>query len=162
MKNKYLVGLLLFFLFAGGASTAQTGLQTEKIFETYGKQKGAILLELATDVLGDHTRMTLYKSLVVPSEDPTVAAIATAIGNDIAGGSKLMETQKNGRTETGYYCLKRNLESKTYEYILYKEKSKKITLVYIRGDFPPHQLENELGKLKDLFVYVNNKRIKLQ
>jgi hypothetical protein len=29
------------------------------------------------------------------------------------------------------------------------------------GEFPPGQLENELNKLKDLFIKVNNKRIKL-
>ncbi len=160
MKQKMIV--LLLFLFIGGTMMAQTNLQIDKVFETYGKQKGAVLIELSTDVLADHTKMKLYRSLIIPSSDPMIAAAAAAIENDIIDGSKLVETQKNGRTETGYYVLKRKDNSGIYEYILYKEKSKKMTLIYIRGTFPPQQLENELTKLKDLFIYVNDKRIKLQ
>ncbi|MDR3061892.1 MAG: hypothetical protein LBU57_07245 [Dysgonamonadaceae bacterium] len=141
---------------------AQTNLEVDKIFETYGKQKGAILIELSTDILAGHTQMKLYKSLTIVSNDPLIAATTTAIKNDIEGGMKLIETLKNGNTETGYYCLKRKEGASMYEYILYKEKSKKMTLIYIQGHFSPQQLEKELNKLKDLFIYVNNKRIKLQ
>lgn len=159
--KRILILSVLFSLFSGENTIAQTKLQTEKIFDIYGKQKGAILLELSTDILAGHTKMKLYKSLIITSDDPIIAATTTAIENDITGGSKLIETQKNGKIETGYYSLKKN-NNKFYEYILYKEKSRKMTLIYIRGEFPPQQLENELSKLKDLFIYVNNKRIKLQ
>ena len=145
-----------------GNLMAQKGLQIEKIFETYGKQKGAILIELSTDILDGHTNMKVYKSLTIATDDPVIAAATTAIENDIEGGSKLIETLKNGKTETGYYVLKKTNNSEMYEYILYKEKSKKMTLIYIRGTFLPLKLETELGKLKDLLIYVNNKRIKLQ
>jgi hypothetical protein len=36
-----------------------------------------------------------------------------------------------------------------------------MTLIYIRGAFPPSRLEKELDGLKDLFIEVNNKRLKL-
>ncbi len=152
----------LIFLITGGNLMAQKDLLVNKIFETYGKQKGAVLIELSTDILAGHTNMKVYKSLTIAADDPVVAATTAAIENDINSGSKLIETQKNGKIETGYYCLKKNENSSMYEYILYKEKSKKITLIYIRGTFPPNKLESELNKLKDLFIYVNNKRIKLQ
>lgn len=161
MKLRSLIMLSAFFLFSQGI-IAQATLQIEKIFDTYGKQKGAVLIELSTDVLGGHTRMNAYKSLIIGADDPVVAATEAAITNDIENGSKLMESIKDGKIETGYYCLKRKENSKMYEYILYKEKSKKMTLIYIQGNFPPQQLEDELDKLKDLFIYVNKKRIKLQ
>ncbi len=156
--------LILSFLISlvTGNLMAQKDLQADKIFETYGKQKGAVLIELSTDILAGHTNMKVYKSLTIATDDPLVAATTAAIENDINGGSKLIETQKNGKIETGYYCLKKKEGSSMYEYILYKEKSKKITLIYIRGTFPPNKLESELNKLKDLFIYVNNKRVKLQ
>ncbi|MDR1370528.1 MAG: hypothetical protein LBJ72_10480 [Dysgonamonadaceae bacterium] len=159
--KRILILSFLISLFTTGNLTAQQTLQTEQIFETYGKQEGAILIELSTDILAEHTNMKVYKSFTIASRVHVIAAATAAIKNDIQGGSKLMETRKNGRIETGYYCLKRQ-EDTVYEYILYKEKSKKMTLIYIRGYFPPRKLESELNKLKDLFIYVNNKRIKLQ
>lgn len=162
MKQKILLLSFLLSLFWGGNIIAQTNLEVDKIFETYGKQKGTILIELSTDILAGHTQMKLYKSLTIASNDPLIAATTTAIENDIEGGMKLIETLKNGNIETGYYCLKKKDGSSMYEYILYKEKSKKMTLIYIRGNFSPQHLERELSKLKDLFIYVNNKRIKLQ
>jgi hypothetical protein len=72
-----------------------------------------------------------------------------------------MESRKNGEIETGYYCLKKKEDSPDCEYILFTRKSRKMTLIYIKGHFPPAQLEKELDKLKNLFLKVNNKRIKL-
>ena len=161
MKRILTISFLL-SLFMSGNLAAQKNLQVEQIFETYGKQKGSVLIELSTDILAGHTNMKVYKSLTIAADDPVIAATTAAIENDIKGGLKLIETLKNGKTETGYYVLKKTNNSETYEYILYKEKSKKMTLIYIRGNFQPLKLEAELGKLKDLFIYVNNKRIKLQ
>lgn len=158
--GKIWIAVLCFLIFVGKL-TAQSNLQIGKVFDTYGKQKGAVLIELSTDVLGGNTNMTFYKSLIISSDDPVVAATGAAIENDIEEGSKLLESKKDGRVETGYYCLKKKENSDIYEYILYKEKSKKMTLVYIRGNFPPQQLEDELDKLKDLFIYVNKKRVKI-
>ena len=85
------------------------------------------------------------------------------INSDIASkGNKITEVVKNGKVETGTYMLKTAKDNETYEYILYKNKSKKVSVVYLKGNFSPDQLEKELNKLKDLFIYVNNKRLKLQ
>jgi hypothetical protein len=65
---------------------------------------------------------------------------------------------------TSYCCLKKknNSSDQDYEYILFtNNKSKKMTLIYIKGNFPPDQLGKELLELKDLFIKVNNKKIKL-
>ena len=138
---------------------AQEPPEIEQIFEQYGKQQGSVLVELSTDVLGSNTKMTYYKSLITTYDPNIQNAFQQVIDKLIAEGTKLMESQKDGQIETGYYFLGKDRE---YEYVLYKNKSRKITLIYARGKFPPQQLEAELNKLKDLFIYVNNKRIKLQ
>jgi hypothetical protein len=148
------------FLLACTFAGAQNDLNVETIFQNHGKQKGAVLIELAKDVLGGYTQISRYKSLILPSDTGIVRATIYAIEQDLKDGKILMETKKDGKIETGYYCLKKQ-ESTEHEYILFTDKSRKITLIYLRGQFPPSQLENELNKLKDLFIKVNNKRIKL-
>lgn len=140
---------------------AQQGLAIDSVFNEYGKKEGSILIELAKDVLGNHTRIAKYKSLIREDDAPAYDAILAAVEKDLANGVKLAETKKDGRIETGYYCLKKSADSPTYEYILFKNKRDKTTLVYVRGNFPPKELEKELSKLKDLFIKVNNKQIKL-
>ena len=147
---------LLTYVFAG----AQNDLNIETVFQDHGKQKGAILIELAKDVLSGHTQINRYKSLILPADTGIVNTAVKAIQEDLKNGKTLMENKKEGKIETGYYCLKRQ-DSLDYEYILFTDKSQKMTLIYLKGEFPPSQLENELNKLKDLFIKVNNKRIKL-
>jgi hypothetical protein len=157
LKKTFLSAVfLLTYVFAG----AQNDLNVESIFQNYGKQKGATLIELAKDVLGGHTQISRYKSLILPADTGIINATVNAIQKDLKNGKILIENKKDGKIETGYYCLKKP-DSTYYEYILYTDKSRKITLIYLKGKFPPNQLENELNKLKDLFIKVNNKRIKL-
>jgi hypothetical protein len=149
------------FLLVYFSASAQKDLNIENIFNDYGKQEGSILIELVKDVLGNHTKINRYKSLIAPSDSAIIHAALSAIRNDSKDGSILMESMKNGKIETGYYCLKKKEDSPEYEYILFTNKSKKMTLIYIKGLFSPDQLEIELDNLKNLFIKVNNKRIKL-
>jgi hypothetical protein len=149
---------LLPYVFAG----AQNDLHIDTVFQNHGKQKGAILIELAKDVLSGRTQINRYKSMILPADTGMVNVTVNAIRQDLKGGEVLLENIKDGQIETGYYCLKRqNFSLEDYEYILFTHKSRKITLIYLKGKFPPSLLENELNKLKDLFIKVNNKRIKL-
>jgi len=158
MKKILFLSILLLSAFS---IQAQKGLKINTVFETYGMKEGSILVELSKDVLSNNTKISYYKSLVMPESLVRENDCMEAINIDLKGGAKLMESQKNGKVETGYYTLKHDKKNNTYEYILYKNKSKKLTLVYLKGNFPPQKLENELDKLKDLFIYVNKKRIKL-
>ena len=156
------IALFLIALLPLAVMNAQEPPEIEQIFEQYGKQQGSVLVELSTDVLGSHTKMTYYKSLITAYDPKIQNTFLQAIEKYMAAGTKLMESQKDGQIETGYYFLGREGKNQEYEYILYKNKSGKITLIFVRGKFPPSQLEKELDKLKDLFIYVNNKRINLQ
>jgi len=153
----FLFGLLLTSSFV----SAQEDLNIESLFNDYGKKEGSVLIELAKDVLGNHTRISHYKSLIFSPSSEAVKEVEDAIQKDIEYGSKLMESKKDGKLEAAYYYLGKEENASFHEYILYKNKSGKVTLIYVKGKFPPEQLEKELGKLKDLFIKVNNKRIKL-
>lgn len=158
--SKILIGWGLMLLFIT-PSMAQKDLAIEKIFSHYGKQKGATLVDLSTDVLSENTKIIRYKSLLTSSKKELVDATFKAIQADVKKGSKIAETSKDGHIELGYYCLSAKPSDETNEYILYKNKSNKLVLIYLKGNFPPQQLEDELDTLKDLFIYVNKKRVKL-
>ncbi|MDR2680681.1 MAG: hypothetical protein LBC47_07735 [Tannerella sp.] len=152
----------LLILFAScGFAHAQKGLHVDVVFGDYGKQKGAVFIELAKDVLGRHSRINRYKSLTIPYDPEIIRTALNAIRTDMKNGEIMMESQKDGITETGYYHLAKRENSEEEEYILFSAKSKKMILIYVRGAFPPSQLEKEIYKLQDLFIKVNNKRIKL-
>ncbi|WP_165041718.1 hypothetical protein [Dysgonomonas sp. ZJ709] len=161
MKYKILILLCMTQMIALGAF-AQNHLKIKTVFDEYGKQDGSVLVQLSTDILSQGSKITLYKSLIMDESDRKNQQIRQAIEVDIQNGTKISELKKDGKVESGMYYLGINKSSGTNEYILYKNKSRKITLVYLQGDFPPQQLEYELQKLKDLFIYVNNKRLKLQ
>lgn len=162
MKNKLFI--LIFSLIGIVASvTAQDHLKIKKAFDKYGKQEGSILVQLSSDILSQgNSRIKLYKSLITDEDSEKLREITSALNLDIQSGNKISEVKKDGQIESGTYCVKSNKTDGSYEYILYKRKSKKITLVYVKGNFAPQSLDSELKKLKDLFIYVNNKRIKLQ
>ncbi len=154
--------LLCLMVLPIGQILSQESLAIEKIFNMYGKKRGAVLIELSTDVLEGHTRISFYKSMITELSDFAQQEVIQAINDDMQGGKKVMETVKDGEVESGYYYLKREPYAPLHEYILYKVKGKTVTLIYIQCDFVPSELKRELDKLKDLFIYVNDKRIKLQ
>jgi hypothetical protein len=166
-KIKKFLFLVAFILSASWAGAQET-LNIEKIFSEYGKREGSILIELAKDVLGDNTRISRYKSLIIPSDSIILEATAEAIRADFVkrgrygNGVIINESKKNGKLQSATYLLGRDDNSSTHEYLLFANKSKKLTLIYIRGNFSYKKLDSELDKLKDLFIEVNNKRIKLQ
>ena len=159
-KVRRIVLVTGFLLMCFGAS-AQKDLNIGAIFDAYGKQEGSILIELGKDVLGNRTHIKRYKSLIIPSDTAMVRLTKEAINQDTQGGKKLFESRKDGKIEELSYCLKKDEQSLDYEYILFSNKSRKMTLIYVRGNFPPERLESELRRLKDLFIKVNNKQIKL-
>lgn len=160
MKYKLLI-LLCFSQILCVSVMAQNNLRIIDIFDKYGKKEGSILLQLSTDILSPKTDITLYKSLMIDYTPVIESEIISAVKTDIEKKIIISEVKKNGRIESGSYYLGNN-NSETNEFILYKKKENKITLVYMKGEFPSSRLEKQLEKLKDLFIYVNNKRLKLQ
>jgi hypothetical protein len=152
-KISALFGFLTVCLFI----SAQENLNVETIFCNYGKQKGSILIELGKDVLGEHTKIKRYKSLTVFSNQTIVDSVMNTIQNDLKYSEILMESRKNGKIEIGYYCLRKENKGSDFEYILFSNKAGKMTLIYLRGNFLSGRLENELEKLKNLFIKIHHK-----
>jgi hypothetical protein len=153
--------LVMFFLSVYFTAGARNNLNIDAIFDEYGKREGSILIELGKDVLGNRTKIKRYKSLVIPSDTAMVRVANEAIAGDTSGGKKLFESRKDGKLESVSWHLKRDGKAAEHEYILFSIQSKKMTLIYVRGSFPPEELEKELGRLKDLFIKVNNKQLKI-
>ncbi|GHU63317.1 hypothetical protein FACS1894123_05860 [Bacteroidia bacterium] len=158
--------LLSAFILFGLSAHAQEGLNIEKIFNDYGKREGSVFIGLAKDVLGDNTKIDRYKSLIISSDTAILRATREAIMLDFGKGRHengivMIESKKDGKIESASYSLGKDENSPSYEYILFMVKAKKMTLIYLRGNFPPKELDLELGKLKNLFIKANNKQIKL-
>lgn len=142
---------------------AQEQLKIQRIFDKFGKKNGSILVLLSTDILSQgKSDITLYKSLMMEANEEQSDEIYEALKADLSNAVVITEVKKNGLLETGTYYITPNSNTKSREYILYKHKGKNVTLVYLTGHFKPEKLDKELNKLKDLFIYVNNKRIKVQ
>ena len=154
MKLKTILFILICQL-AIPALFAQNDVQVKNIFEQYGKRKGSIMIQLSTDILSPRTRMSLYKSLVVKQDEDIVNSLGLVLDNAAKQGTKLTEISKSGRIENAAYYIEVKNSADTYDYILYNESKGQITFVYMRGNFPPKELDKELKKLKDLFIYIN-------
>lgn len=161
MKYKIFISICI-CLIVPMAVMAQENLKIKGVFDRYGKQEGSTLVQLSSDILSQGSNITFYKSMVTNEDIHKEKAAISAINSDSANGTKISEIKKNGKIESGTYFIGIDKESGQKEYILYKNKSKKLTVVYLKGNFSPQQLDSELQKLKDLFIYVNNKRLKIQ
>jgi len=141
---------------------AQEHLSVKNIFDKYGKMDGSVLVQLSTDVLSQGSRIIFYKSLIMDNNVAKERDVLNLLKPDIENNQIISEVKKNGKVESGTYYIGKDKSGSQNEFILYKCKSDKITVVYLKGNFPPSSLDSELKKLKDLFIYVNNKRLKIQ
>ncbi|MDR2627540.1 MAG: hypothetical protein LBC40_05865 [Dysgonamonadaceae bacterium] len=158
-----IANLLLFSL----ASTAQKGLSIDSIFNEYGKRQGAVLLDLGKDIFNGHSQIERYKCLIIKDQQDAATRINDAVKRDFknhghyGNGIIITEINDNGLLKKAFYALGCDATSRLTEYILYSRNKRKITLIYLNGRFKPHQLNMELEKLKDMFIKVNNKEIKI-
>jgi hypothetical protein len=148
--------LLLGFVWIGLPLGAQDRLRVNEVFELFGKREGAVLVELGEDVLAGHVRISRYKSLIAGGDSLLLRATLGALEADVRGGEKLFESWKGGALEAASYCLKMEQWASEYEYLLFSHRRGKVTLLYVRGSFPPLGLRGELNKLRDLLIEVNN------
>jgi len=149
------------------AASAQTGLCVDTLFSDYGRLRGSVLIDLAKDVLGDYTQINRYKCLIISESSVKAKQVEDAVKRDFGSrnrfgnGLVLKEIIKNGQVRTVYYLLGKDSGVSFNEYVLYSRRNDKITLVYLNGEFAADNLNEELEMLKNLFIKVNDKQIKL-
>ena len=136
---------------------AQEYLHIKNAFDKYAKEKGAVFVQLSKDILskGD-TRIRFYKSMIISDNRQKADWILNLIEADRTEPDDLRKSS-SGNKITTLICQIKSGKTRENEYILYKNIDKKVSLVYIRGDFLPEELDQELNKLKDLFIYVKEK-----
>ena len=154
---------ILIFLIIQSISTvlvAQNDPSVNDVFNEYQKKKGSVLVHLTSDILSQGSKFTLYKSLIINDIN---AEERSKILRTLLSQKNLWMTHgeiiKDGEVYNATYQLsKTNLKS---EFLLIKTKENRLTIVYLEGQFKPNNLDKELKKLKDLFIYVNNKKTNL-
>lgn len=127
-----LTGFALWWVLPG--VSAQSDLQIHKAFEQFGRQKGAVLVELTDEALGNYD-FNLFKSLTLVGNPSAAGVIRACIDKDAVGARKVKQVVSNGVPTTIYLQLpkKGNLS----RLILYNESTAqehKITLIYIESE----------------------------
>ncbi|MDR0974019.1 MAG: hypothetical protein LBM61_08570 [Prevotellaceae bacterium] len=130
---------ILLLAFAGllllnvASLSAQENLQTTRIFEQYGKRKGATMVSLSDAVL-DAYEMKTYKSLTLRDTDEALPAIYRALESDKKQAKIVKENLADGELLSGYYQLPPDA-SGANRFILFKRTKKGgATLIYIVGE----------------------------
>lgn len=137
-------------------------LSIDTVFNEQGRRKGSVMLDIGQDILGEHTRISRYKCLIINKKEANIDMIEAAIKRDCADGVRLKEMHshrlKEMRRDDVYsvtYSLATKDASPLHSYILYTRTREIITIALITGSFAPSQLDSELEKLKKIFIKVN-------
>lgn len=160
MRIKKIILILLCALSSLSAYSQQQDKVTD-VLNKYGKQKGSVLVQLSKDVLSKGSNMTLYKSLIIDKIEPEKQQeILDELSPHLNRWQNLSEVKKQGIIESGSYHISK-ADNIGNQFLLIKNNKEQLTIIYLQGDFEADQLQKELKKLKDLFIYINNKRIKI-
>jgi hypothetical protein len=150
---------------SGGLGALREAFSIDTVFDKYSKMKGVTMLNLAKDVLEKDTHVDRYKCLIINGDNVNLnfsditGEIELAIKkdfhrrNDLGNQSVIRESITNGQLQTVYYMLAREPFA-PFEYILYSKKNRKITLIYLKGNFGEGMLDYELKQLKNLFIKI--------
>lgn len=160
MNLKKIIPVLIFICFSVSVF-AQDQAEIKAVFKKYERRKGTVAVQLSQDVLSQGSNLYLYKSL-------SFADVGEEEKNNIIQSllqkkkeySVISEAIKNGKIQSGSYSLGKTRNNKE-SYLLIKSNDNRLNVVYIVGDVAPNQLDKELKKLKQLFIYSNNKKINI-
>lgn len=140
----------------------QNQVNIKAVFDKYGKQHGTVYVQLSHDILSQGSNLSLYKSMMIQNvEKIQEQQTLTELLAERESWKVMSEITKSGTIESGIYHLGKDNTKKLNTYLLIKNKNKAMTILYIEGSFPPQRLDEELKKLKDLFIYVNNNKVRL-
>lgn len=137
MKTKqfFLVLTALVVSAFSGALTAQEGLHIDKVFETYGKKKGVVMVDLSGEMLSEYD-FARFKSIVINDNPRAGDLIRDCIAKDEKGAKKIKHIVANGKTTSIYLELPMIGNSGLYRIILFKEATPPedlLTLIYIES-----------------------------
>jgi len=112
---------------------AQNDLYISKVFDTYGKKKGVVMVDLSGEVL-DLYRLKRFRSITIKDDADAATFARRCIERDQVGAKKIKEVYSNGIPTSIYLQLPRIGHENRL--ILYNESHKhhiQITLIYIES-----------------------------
>lgn len=128
--------ITLILAIAGSAVTlqAQSGLAIRKVFDTYGKSKDAVMVELSMDVLQGYD-FALFKSITITNNEEAATLARECIAIDEKDAKKVKQVVANGIPTSVYLQLPQR--GKYFRLILYnhaRQPESKVTLIYIETE----------------------------
>jgi hypothetical protein len=143
--------LLMMLLAAGGFSfqaQAQSDLFISKVFDTYGKKKGVVMVDLSGEILDDY-RFSLFKSITIQNDPDAASFTRKCLARDEKNAKKIKQVVSNGIPTSIYLQLPRiGSENRL---ILFNETTRpehKITLIYIESKDDSEEILKLLLKKK--------------
>lgn len=144
--KKTLPCLLIVFLLPvllGTTAQAQEDLKINRIFEKYGKQKGATMVVLSGKALHNY-RLDKYQSITVKYDKTILNEIQYYLELDKKQAHQIKEVINNGIISSGYYQLP-EVDKGINRYILFKiGDDETATLIYMEGGDDSEELINQL------------------
>ncbi len=128
--------IMLILAITGSAATlqAQSGLAIRKVFDTYGKSKDAVMVELSMDVLQGYD-FALFKSITITNNEEAATLARECIAIDEKDAKKVKQVVANGIPTSVYLQLPQR--GKYFRLILYnhaRQPESKVTLIYIETE----------------------------
>lgn len=113
---------------------AQKDLNINNVFETYGKSKNAVMVNLSDEMLGDY-EFTLFKSINIKNDPSAADYVRKCLALDEKGAKKIKQVVSNGIVTSIFLHLPPN--GKTNRLILFNEQFKpeqQLVLIYIESE----------------------------
>ncbi|MFV0391175.1 MAG: DUF6108 family protein [Paludibacteraceae bacterium] len=133
-RNKLLIFVILLAMGFAPRIFAQNNLEIDRVFEKYGRQKGAVMVEMSKEML-DGYDFTYYKSIVVNDSKEAGDLARLCLKSDQKNAKKVKQVVSNGEVSSIYLQLPR--KGKYHRLILFNESVKpnrKMTLIYIESE----------------------------
>jgi len=147
-KNIYVFLALAAYIAFSPRLYAQNDLQINKVFETYGKKKGVVMVSLSGEMLNDYD-FDLFKSITINDNPSAADFVRNCLKQDGKGAKKIKQVVVNGVPTSIYLRLPR--KGKEYRLILFKESFKpaeQLTLIYIESEVDSEDVLNIILKKK--------------
>jgi hypothetical protein len=133
LKKSYI--LIAIFALSGFAMqvNAQKGLNINDVFETYGKNKNAVMVSLTNEALGEY-EFSMFKSINIKNDPSAADFVREKISMDEKGAKKIKQVVSNGVVTSIYLHLPQRNELNRL--ILFNEQFKperQLILIYIES-----------------------------
>lgn len=134
IKKLYLTIALVATLGFAPDLYAQKGLYINDVFETYGKNKNVVMVNLSDEMLGDY-EFSLFRSINIKSDPSAADFVRKCLALDEKGAKKIKQVVANGVVTSIFLHLPP--KGKLNRLILFNEQFKperQLILIYIESE----------------------------